>query len=486
MNVTHHIKKLAGESFIYGLSGIISRFVSVFLFPFFTRVLTPVDYGTISILNSLYFVINVIAILGLNSAAFRWFYNTDRLDEQKSSIASWFWCELFVSGFMALLLIMFNDQLEMLFFNKISGYNYFYYLGMALVLNVIPSVAINYYRIKRLPVYSITFSITSTVVNVIANLFLVIYLKMGVMGMLVAQIISSAVGSIAGVLSFGNWLLPSWFSINLLKQMLKYGIPLILPNLSATFTVLFTNSIIQKYNGTGDVGFYQVAVTIASGISLLTAAFAQAWSPFTFSIMKQPDSQNVFKMVFRLYFILFTFLALAISLFTREIILLLATPLYLPSLFVAGILCFANLLNSLSALAFTGLSIVKKTGGYSIVTVISSGLTITMLTFMVPTFGKTGAAISVLLCQAITPLYLFYQSEKSFPIKFPFKFGALSIISSLALFFGVSSIQIESVMLSIFIKLFAIVFYTFILFYFNKSLLKKLQTALFKPKTNLS
>ena len=46
MNVTH-IKKLGKESLIYGLGGVISKFLGVFLLPILARILTPFDYGVI-------------------------------------------------------------------------------------------------------------------------------------------------------------------------------------------------------------------------------------------------------------------------------------------------------------------------------------------------------------------------------------------------------------------------------------------------------
>ena len=48
MDFKQHGKKLLGDSFIYGLSGIITSFIGVFLIPLYTTVFDPEDYGIIN------------------------------------------------------------------------------------------------------------------------------------------------------------------------------------------------------------------------------------------------------------------------------------------------------------------------------------------------------------------------------------------------------------------------------------------------------
>jgi O-antigen/teichoic acid export membrane protein len=50
------LNRLVSSSLVYGISGTLQRFISFFLLPLYTRVLTPEDYG-------------VIALLGISSKA---------------------------------------------------------------------------------------------------------------------------------------------------------------------------------------------------------------------------------------------------------------------------------------------------------------------------------------------------------------------------------------------------------------------------------
>ncbi len=40
-----YLKRLVGDSLIYGLSGVISKMIGIFLVPVYTRLFLPDDYG---------------------------------------------------------------------------------------------------------------------------------------------------------------------------------------------------------------------------------------------------------------------------------------------------------------------------------------------------------------------------------------------------------------------------------------------------------
>ncbi|MBK9483526.1 MAG: hypothetical protein IPO02_16455 [Bacteroidetes bacterium] len=91
------LKQLAGESLIYGISSMLSRFSGIFLVPLYTRLLLPADYGALSLVNSTFYFIIVLAVFALDSAAARWYYDTEDINERKKTIASWFWFQLISS-----------------------------------------------------------------------------------------------------------------------------------------------------------------------------------------------------------------------------------------------------------------------------------------------------------------------------------------------------------------------------------------------------
>lgn len=65
------LKKLAGETAIYGLSTILARMINFFFVPIYTRILTVGEYGSYSEIMSYIAVLQVVLVLGLETGCFR-------------------------------------------------------------------------------------------------------------------------------------------------------------------------------------------------------------------------------------------------------------------------------------------------------------------------------------------------------------------------------------------------------------------------------
>ena len=66
------LKKLGSESLVYGLSGMLTRFISVFLTPIYTGIFAPADYGTASLVIVLSALLGVVLVLSLDNSMARW------------------------------------------------------------------------------------------------------------------------------------------------------------------------------------------------------------------------------------------------------------------------------------------------------------------------------------------------------------------------------------------------------------------------------
>ena len=82
-----HIKELGNDSVIYGLGSSLSQFIGLFLVPFYTKALTPSDYGLLAIVGLFTQFTDPILSLGLDNALFRYFSLSKNEDENGNS-----WC----------------------------------------------------------------------------------------------------------------------------------------------------------------------------------------------------------------------------------------------------------------------------------------------------------------------------------------------------------------------------------------------------------
>src|SRR5262245_31355080 len=65
------IKRLAGETVLYGLGSIVPRFLNFLLVPLHTAVFDPASYGVITKLLAYVGVVNTIYMFGMETAYFR-------------------------------------------------------------------------------------------------------------------------------------------------------------------------------------------------------------------------------------------------------------------------------------------------------------------------------------------------------------------------------------------------------------------------------
>ncbi|HMT10180.1 MAG TPA: hypothetical protein PKA39_00990, partial [Ignavibacteria bacterium] len=82
------LKKLLKESFIYGLSGYISKFIGVFLLPLYTAVLSPSDYGILDLLNSVAVFSSFLIISGTDASVGYYYFRKEFQAEKNILVSS--------------------------------------------------------------------------------------------------------------------------------------------------------------------------------------------------------------------------------------------------------------------------------------------------------------------------------------------------------------------------------------------------------------
>ena len=75
------LKKLAGQTVIYGLPSILGRFLGYLLVPMYTRVFSQAEYGTVNVFYSYAAFLMVILTYGMETAFFR--FNENHENKEK-------------------------------------------------------------------------------------------------------------------------------------------------------------------------------------------------------------------------------------------------------------------------------------------------------------------------------------------------------------------------------------------------------------------
>src|SRR5213596_2580829 len=93
------IKRLATQSAIYGLGGIISRLLAVLLLPLYTSYLGTTGFGKIETIVALTTVLVVVLRLGISSAFFRFYFDSTDPGRRTLIVRTSFWFTMAMATF---------------------------------------------------------------------------------------------------------------------------------------------------------------------------------------------------------------------------------------------------------------------------------------------------------------------------------------------------------------------------------------------------
>src|SRR5947208_11338858 len=85
------IKRLAQQSAIYGLGGILSRIIAVLLLPLYTSYLGTRGFGKIETIVALTTVLVIVLRLGISSAFFRFYFDSPDPEQRTIVVRTSFW-----------------------------------------------------------------------------------------------------------------------------------------------------------------------------------------------------------------------------------------------------------------------------------------------------------------------------------------------------------------------------------------------------------
>lgn len=437
MSVIAQLKKLAGESVVYGLSGVLSRFVGLFLLPLYAKVLSPSEYGIMGMYNSSFFTIFAFVVFAMDSATYRYYFDSNNAEKlKKSTIATWYYFQITVSITLAIVLFLFRNVVSVfLFKNDTRGIELTILMSIAIFMYALPNVLESWYRLQRKPWGAFLYSIATTGLSIILSAFCILRLKMGVMGFVIGQLGSTVLGTLYASFVMRGWLSLRFFDKKLLRNMIIYAFPLIPANIIGQLLALFSNYYLKSKLDFNESGLYYMGNTIASVIGLITMALGQAWGPFSFSIIDDPNSKKVYAFSLSAYVILMCGVCMGLMLFIPDLLRLFTSPKYYSSAWVSSILIFNGFFTSTAIIGLTGCGIVKKIQSYAKSVMAAAVVSIILIVPLTNTMGKEGVAIAILIGQLIIPISAFYVSQKYYPI--PYEFKKLGVILLVSIILGV-------------------------------------------------
>lgn len=300
------LKKLAGETAIYGLSTILARMINFFFVPIYTRILTVGEYGSYSEIMSYIAVLQVVLVLGLETGCFRF---ANKVEDPRKPFGTAFTTVLGVSLIFFAAMCCFSDSLASAM--GYAGYGkMIVYTGGILALDSI--TAILFARLRFLQ-KALKFAVFKTI-KILSELGFNLLLFFVVPGYLASNPDSFLLELIPATADFSYIIFAVFlscvvctilfipdlfrmkvsFNSGLFRQMMAYSIPLMIAGLPGIVNESFDRILFRFFAPEGavwraDLGEYQAAVKLAVIMNLFIQMFRYAAEPFFFARGKNKE-----------------------------------------------------------------------------------------------------------------------------------------------------------------------------------------------------
>jgi len=426
--INEEIKFLLKHSSIYGLGTIVSQAVGFILLPFYTKYLTPTDYGVMSLINITIDLVGLVFGLGIVAAVSRFYFEYETKEEQNCVISTAYWIYAIAVVIFYPPLYFSSSVFANLLFNNSSVYtNHFIVASLALIFGVNVDLGLAHLRITNQSTKFVIISISRTFSLILFNIYFIAFAKTGVIGIFYSSLINKIIFSI--FLTITRLIkVRMRFSLNIARGMVKFSFPLIFSDLFRVLGYESDKYFVNHFFSCFETGILTLAQKIGTSIHILiTSPFIRTFMPRRFEIMKSEDAKDKYALILHFYLLFICSASLLLSLFSKEIIYIMTSSRFHVAAKYIPLVSLSMISLGLKYHFETGILIKKKTKYIAYINGFNSLFNIIICYFMIKHFGILGAIIAINLSYFTNSFLNLLISQKLFFINYYF-FKAFNII----------------------------------------------------------
>lgn len=438
------IKKLAGETALYGLSSIVGRLLSMLLVPLYTRVLaTTNEYGVVIDLYATTAFVMVLFSYRMESAFFR--FGTPQEDREKA-FSTGMLSMFATTGVIVFLLLFFAQPIaDVLEYPQYP--EYVRWFALILAFDCLAELPFARLRLEQRPRRFVAIKLTNIAVYIGMNLFWLVFCPwaakngmnwvnavwspgLGVGYIFLSNLIAS---SVTLLLLLPQFRTIRWnFDKALWTKMMAYAAPLIIVSFAGIVDEMFSRSMLKyllpgtPQENLADVGIFGANYKLAALITLFTQAYRYAAEPFFFRHAADKDALRTQAEVTKWFTIAAAIGMLGILLFL-DIVKYFIDPKYHSGLHVVPVLLMANLLLGIYYNFSIWYRLKDRTMLGAWIAIAGAVITIVLNLVLIPHFGYTGAAWVTLSCYAFMSWATWFTGKKHYPVPYPLRRMALYV-----------------------------------------------------------
>ncbi len=487
------LRKLAGETAIYGLGSILSRVLNYVLFTFYLTRVFNAEPDRFGIYKELYFFVAIFLII-LSFRMETTYFRYAKEHRPTVTMMSMSFLTTLAGLFLAGVWIFKNQIAVALDYPDMA--THLVMLGWVLFFDVLSAVPFAGLRQQNKPWVFLGLKLGSILVNLAFVLFFLEVLPGlaqqdgfwkriyrpddKLFYVFLGNLIASALTLL--------FLLPllrkqqlAW-DISFLKRMLRYAWPLVIVGIAGVINqssyitfqkYLLPNSLMENLS---DGGVFAAAASLAVLLNLFTVAFNYAAEPFFFAHKDREDARQVYADVALAFTIVGALMMLGILAY-MDLVQLLIGKNFREGLYVVPVLLLSFLVLGIYYNFSTWYKLADKTIYGAWIAGLGAVMTIILNIVLIPRYHVMGSAWAALICYLFMCAASYVQGQKFFPIPYRVPRMIMWILMALGFFFLMNVLRqfyAESLTLILLVNTTLIVGYVFLVYVFEKDLLRQI------------
>lgn len=319
-------QKIVTNSVIYTVAGLLQKCLSFFLLPLYTAYLTTADYGITSITGSFTATMSFIVTFSLFSAVLRFYVDLKDDPEKLKRFYGTVILFVFVSGFFfASLFTVLRDSLTKYIFGAVDFYPIIMICLIELTFNCQHTMYQNILKSQQKATKCAVLSMSYFLITLCLNILFVVGFKMGATGVLLSALISGVLYTVYFLIDMlRTKSIAFCMDFKLLKEALKYSVPIMPHNLSTSITMLISKVLIQGTTSLAALGVYSVATQFGNMADTVQTYINNAYGPWLYERLhdKSEGYKTTIRSVVNMLCSIIGIFFIALSLFSHDYILL--------------------------------------------------------------------------------------------------------------------------------------------------------------------
>lgn len=411
------IKHLSKGVAIYGAGDAAIQVVKILLLAVYVKreFLVEADYGALGLIGAIEMVARIVSRWGLDGAFMRYFHErpTGGSIERLTSTIVWFILAADIAVFGAAFAA--SGWIGARLFPEPV---YVLALRLMLLNTFLLSLTFVPFHVMRLRNEAVTYSALAfarSAGTVLLQGAMVIGLGWGLAGWVAADVLMTLF--LLPVL--WKWVAPLIefrFSRDDLRLALRFGLPRLPHGLAQQGLDAGNRLLLYRYISLPEQGIYTNGFTLGTGVRFFTSAFETAWAPFYYATSRRPDARLVLGKVATYAVTVLTLIVAVTVAVSRDVILVLLTPEYLPAARVIPLIAIGMGFQGLYLVTSIGLNLTSRTQYYPVATFAALVVGLAGGLILMPEFGLTGAAAAFLASTFTQTTVAFVFAQRFYPI----------------------------------------------------------------------